>query len=556
MSFSITFTSSPIVVPEPPEDPGMGAWLEFRGMVRGLESGRSIGGLRYEIYHAMAERQLRRIHEEIAAQHPVRGVLFIHREGLVRVGETAVYVGVASAHRGEGIRYLETLMNRLKQDVPIWKAEVLADCGSRAADASGSNGVSARQSACSNPQPAMQVSDAVRIIREKTPLTESVDTPLSRCAGRTLRETVIAPHDLPRTARATMDGFAVRADEDRHDWRVARTAQTDDAGVTDLAPDEAVRVSTGTALLCRHPVRVLPVECVRRDGDTLSCGKIPELRHVHSRGADAREGETLIEPGPPLSPGGVALLASLGKASARTTRPLSILHYTTGDEILAPGETAKAGFIFDSNGPLIAALLGSLGETVRQAHLRENYDAALATVRADIAKHTPDLLLVSGGAGPGAGDFTEKLLRDLGYDIAIRGGVNVRPGKPLIFGSCNGGVAFGLPGNPLSHWAAFHTFVIPAIARLRGESELVREIRATLAGAPDDLADARPTNHPALLFWENGEPRVQLYPWSASGNVRALAGANAMVRIAPDSPAPRPGDTVTALVFPTFCNPL
>ena len=53
-------------------------------------------------------------------------VLFIHREGVVRVGETAVYVGVASKHRGEGISFLETLMNRLKQDVPIWKAEVIA----------------------------------------------------------------------------------------------------------------------------------------------------------------------------------------------------------------------------------------------------------------------------------------------------------------------------------------------------------------------------------------------------------------------------------------------
>ncbi len=124
--FTITFTAASIVVPEPPEDPGMGAWLEFRGLVRGQEAGAPIGGLRYEIYHAMAERQLLGIMTEIGAEHPVRHVHFIHREGPVRVGECAVYVGVASAHRGEGLRFLETFMNRLKQDVPIWKAEVLA----------------------------------------------------------------------------------------------------------------------------------------------------------------------------------------------------------------------------------------------------------------------------------------------------------------------------------------------------------------------------------------------------------------------------------------------
>ncbi len=124
--FSIAFTPAPIVVPPPPDASGVGSWLEFRGLVRGTEAGAPIAGLRYEIYHAMAERVLRHIMNEIAADHPVEQVVFIHREGHVLVGEVPVYVGVASRHRAEGIRFLETLMNRLKQDVPIWKAEVLA----------------------------------------------------------------------------------------------------------------------------------------------------------------------------------------------------------------------------------------------------------------------------------------------------------------------------------------------------------------------------------------------------------------------------------------------
>lgn len=123
--FTIAFTAAPIVVPKPPADPGMGAWLEFRGLVRGQEAGAPISGLRYEIYHTMSERQLRRILDETATEHPVLGVHFIHREGPVLVGETTVYIGVASRHRGEGIRFMETVLNRLKQDVPIWKAEVL-----------------------------------------------------------------------------------------------------------------------------------------------------------------------------------------------------------------------------------------------------------------------------------------------------------------------------------------------------------------------------------------------------------------------------------------------
>lgn len=125
MRVDISFTAEDIRLPHPPSDPGIGAWLEFRGFVRGDEAGATIAGLRYEIYHVMAEKVLRAIIAEVSAQHPVSQVIFIHREGPVRVGECPVYVGVASRHRGEGIRFLETFMNRLKQDVPIWKAEVL-----------------------------------------------------------------------------------------------------------------------------------------------------------------------------------------------------------------------------------------------------------------------------------------------------------------------------------------------------------------------------------------------------------------------------------------------
>lgn len=548
--FTIAFTAAPIVVPEPPAYSGMGAWLEFRGLVRGQEAGAPISGLRYEIYHTMAERQLRRILDETAAGHPVLGVHFIHREGPVPVGETAVYIGVASRHRGEGIRFMETVLNRLKQDVPIWKAEVLGDGDTQVAPPA--PGEASRQSVIRNSPSAMSAQDALRIIREKTPQAEPVETPLERCLGRILREPVLAPGELPRSDRATMDGFAVRDDEPaRREWSVVRTARTDDSGVADIASGEAVRVSTGTFLLCRHPVRVLPVECVSRDGDRIVCQNLPAAAHVHRRGADARAGETLLAPGVPITPGALALLASLGMSSARTAPPLRILHCTTGDEILSPDESPRPGGVFDSNGPLIAGLLASLGETARRMHLSEDYDAALAAVRADLGRQPPHLLLISGGAGPGSGDFTEKLLCDLGYDPSVRGGVNVRPGKPLLFGSRAGGVAFGLPGNPLSHWASFHSFVLPAIERLRGEISRVRPVRATLVNAPGDLADARPTNHPAHLFLENGEARVRLHPWSASGNVRVMADANAMVHIAPGEPTPRPGDTVTALVFPT-----
>jgi len=100
-----------------------GALAEFTGLVRGEENGAPIGGLVYEAYQPMAEREITRIVSELAAARPVLGVRVVHRVGRVPVGEAAIYVGVASKHRAEAFALLTGFMDRLKQDVPIWKTD-------------------------------------------------------------------------------------------------------------------------------------------------------------------------------------------------------------------------------------------------------------------------------------------------------------------------------------------------------------------------------------------------------------------------------------------------
>lgn len=127
MNLLIHVSPEPIPAAPPPPDagPGVGAWAEFRGLVRGEEAGAPIGGLRYEAYQPMAEREIARILQELAAAHPVHAVRVIHRLGDVPVGEAAIYVGVAARHRAEAFAVLAGFMDRLKQDVPIWKTDTL-----------------------------------------------------------------------------------------------------------------------------------------------------------------------------------------------------------------------------------------------------------------------------------------------------------------------------------------------------------------------------------------------------------------------------------------------
>ncbi len=103
----------------------VGAWAEFRGLVRGEEDGQPIAALEYEAYLPMAEREMRRILGELSARHPCLAATIIHRIGVVPVGEAAIYIGVAARHRAAALALVAEFMDRLKQDVPIWKRRAL-----------------------------------------------------------------------------------------------------------------------------------------------------------------------------------------------------------------------------------------------------------------------------------------------------------------------------------------------------------------------------------------------------------------------------------------------
>src|SRR5664279_5329313 len=122
MEIEIQLTNLPIAGKIlPPAGGAAGAWLEFRGVVRGEENGQPIAALEYEAYPEMAEREIRRLLEALTAKHLCLAARVIHRISVIPVGETAIYVGVAGRHRAEAIALLAEFMDRLKQDVPIWK---------------------------------------------------------------------------------------------------------------------------------------------------------------------------------------------------------------------------------------------------------------------------------------------------------------------------------------------------------------------------------------------------------------------------------------------------
>jgi molybdopterin synthase catalytic subunit len=116
----------PAAVSAAVDDAGAGGVVAFTGLVRDHDGGRAVTELEY-VAHPDAQAALRAVADRVATDLPVRALAAVHRVGLLRVGDVAVVVAAAAAHRGEAFEAARRLIDDLKETVPIWKRQVFAD---------------------------------------------------------------------------------------------------------------------------------------------------------------------------------------------------------------------------------------------------------------------------------------------------------------------------------------------------------------------------------------------------------------------------------------------
>jgi molybdopterin molybdotransferase len=349
--------------------------------------------------------------------------------------------------------------------------------------------------------------------------------PLEECFGRVLRETVCAPEDLPSSDRSTRDGYAILQNDSAEFFQIVDTIHAADWKPRQLKPGEAVRVATGAGLPSDN-LRVVMQENVERNGDQIRIKKREAGLNLRRRGEDVKAGEPMVNAGVGLASGTLALLATAGCTQPLVSPRLRVAHFTSGDEIIPPGQIPQPGQVRDSNSILIRSLLQRFFCDVTQAHLREDFEMAKSEISKIMFQvSNADVVLVSGGASVGDKDFTRPLLEWLGFEIAFSQ-VNVRPGRPLIFGTTGNRVALGLPGNPLSHFVCFHFAVAAALAKLTGE-KTPKFLRGQLAAPLNDASCPRETLWPA----QRDAAGLLPLPWASSGDVTCFATANALIRV-------------------------
>jgi molybdopterin molybdotransferase len=307
---------------------------------------------------------------------------------------------------------------------------------------------------------------------------EEVD--LAAAAGRVVAASVAAPENVPAFPRASMDGYAVRA-QDTFGASVGAPQYLEIKGEVAMgrAPEralgaaEALRLPTGGMLPHGADAVVMVEYTAEHPGGTLEVRRpVAPGENVLQPGEDVAQGKELFAPGTRLRPQEIGLLAALGLARLMVYQKPRVAIISSGDEIVAPGQKPGPGQVRDSNAFLAAAQVAAWGAV---AELRGIVPDAFAALRQALAAAVADadLVLVSGGSSVGARDLTLAALRDLPEAAILAHGVAIRPGKPSILaavGDRSPKPLLGLPGHPASAAVVMEVLGRPLLARLSGLS--------------------------------------------------------------------------------------
>ncbi|KRE61979.1 gephyrin-like molybdotransferase Glp [Nostocoides sp. Soil756] len=292
--------------------------------------------------------------------------------------------------------------------------------------------------------------------------------------GRVLAEDVVARVDLPSFDNSAMDGYAVRSADlaGAGDGRPVTLPVDGDVAAGDttchvLVPGHAMRIMTG-APLPEGCDAVVPVEATDGGAEQVAVRLEPEVgRHVRRRGEDVRTGDTVLRAGTHMGPGHVALAAAANVPQVAVHRRPRVTVVSTGDELVPVGASLEHGQIVDSNRLMLRALVEAAGaEVAADVHLRDEGDAVRAFFAAPDG--APDLVITSGGVSMGVYDTVKEVLTEDGGVEFVK--VAMRPGMPQGCGVVGPGRVpiVTLPGNPVSSFASFHVFVLPALRAMAG----------------------------------------------------------------------------------------
>ena len=366
---------------------------------------------------------------------------------------------------------------------------------------------------------------------------------LADALDRVIASDIVSPIDLPPFDNSAMDGYAVHVEDSagvKQNEAVSLPVTMDilagDAPAEQLARGCAARIMTG-APIPAGATAVIPVEYTDDDWQKGEASPPPAhvklfraLSHgenIRRAGENIASGKTIIGAGTLIRPAEMGMLAAIGCARFDVIRKPKVVIMSSGDELVDVYQELTPGKIRDSNSYVLAGLIRQAGGIpIRLPIAGDTLDAIRALYRRALAIN-PDMIISSAGVSVGAADLVKVVMNELGDIDFWR--INMRPGKPLAYGTLQGVPFFGLPGNPVSAMVTFEVLVRPALAKMAGRELQRRTLTATLA--QDMSSDGRRSYNRVTLRREGERIIAAATGTQSSGALMSMVLADGLLII-------------------------
>ena len=385
------------------------------------------------------------------------------------------------------------------------------------------------------------------LLSKVNPTTRTEVKPIQQTLGCVLAESITSDLNVPPHHNSMMDGYAVRADEIQEGQTISVSQRIAAGSVgASLEKGTVARIFTGAPVPEGADSVIMQEEAVEVEGGVqftvLSVSEKQNVRHI---GEDIAQGDVILAKGHKLRAQDLGLITSIGIGEVTVYQPLTLATFTTGDELLEPGEEAMPGKIYNANRYILAGLVPQLGfELIDLGRVPDTLEATIETLKQAAA--VADVVITTGGVSVGEEDHIKPAVESVGHLDMWK--VKMKPGKPLAYGEVDGKAFIGLPGNPVSAFATFNLFARPYLLNMQGQKEVMIEplwLKAdfdwTKAGFRRDFVRARLVN-------KGQETVVTLYPNQGSGVLTSTVWADGLAVIPEDSTIAK-GDKVAYYPF-------
>lgn len=362
--------------------------------------------------------------------------------------------------------------------------------------------------------------------------------------GLVLAQEVKTDREYPPFDRSTRDGYAVRAKEVAAGVRLkcAGEIKAGDTVVEALAAETCVQIMTGAAVPGGADAVVM-IEHTQREGDAVRFERAAQSgQNVVPHGSEAAVAQTILRPGMRLGYAELALAAQVGAVELKCAKRPRVAILSTGDEVVMVEEAPGPFQIRNSNSVSLAAQVRIAGgEPVVLGNAADRVEDLGEKIERGLEE---DVLVLSGGVSMGKYDLVEKVLTAMGAEFFFDA-VAIRPGKPAVFGYCQGKPVFGLPGNPVSTMVTFELFVAPAIDLLSGAPARALPLMEARLGEALDEKPGMTHFLPARVEWSESAAEVKALKWQGSGDIATLGKANCFLVVPEDQEKITAGESVS-----------